>query len=85
MDINQKIDECINQLSDDRVDSGVECLHELAILWKTAGSTHQSFVDLCTYIEREAGEKSDEVFVKYKINAALKKAKENKRKIIVGV
>ena len=37
VDIDKLIDDCIDELADDRVDAGVENLYELAILWKSAG------------------------------------------------
>ena len=78
IDINKMIDECIDQLSDDRVDSGIDALYELAILWKTSGAGRQSWSDICEYIEREASEKSDETFVAIKIHNALVRVREKK-------
>jgi len=77
-DINKMIDEAIKQLADDRVDSGIEALYELAILWKTSGAGRQSFADICEYIEREAAELSDETFVAIKIHNALIRVREQK-------
>ena len=78
IDINKMIDEAIDQLSDDRVDSGVEALYELAILWRSSGASRESWVDICQYIEREATEKSDETFIQIKIGNALTKIRETK-------
>jgi len=83
MDINKLIDETIDQLADDRVDSGVECLYELAIIWKSAGLTREDFADICGYIEMEATKKSDETFVQIKIQNALIKIREQKHGIIL--
>lgn len=72
------IQECIDQLADDRVDSGVEALYELATMWKSAGATRASFADICSYIEREAADKSDETFIQVKIANALTRVREQK-------
>ena len=72
------IQECIDQLADDRVDSGVEALYELAIMWKSAGVPRQSFIDMCGYIEKSAANKSDETFVQMKIHNALVRVREQK-------
>jgi len=80
---DQMVDDAISQLSDDRVDAGVELLRELAVVFKSAGMTRQSFAEMCQYIENEASERSDSAFVQLKMQTAFKKAKEGK--IIVGV
>ena len=81
-DVDRMIDDCIEQLADERVDEGVDLFYELAVLWKSAALSRQSFIDICHYIQTEAGNKSDETFVQMKITAALKKARENKHGII---
>ena len=83
IDVNRLIDETIDQLADDRVDSGVEALYELAILWKSAGAPKEAFIDICSYIEQEATEKSDETFVQMKIQQALIKIREQRHGVIV--
>jgi len=77
------IDEAIDQLSDDRVDSGINILYKLAELFKSAGASRESFAEICAYIEREAIERTDEAFIEMKINAALKKARESKHGLII--
>jgi len=72
------IQECIDQLADDRVDAGVEALYELATMWKSAGVSRDSFGDICSYIEKEATKKSDETFVQMKIHNALIRVREKK-------
>ena len=83
MDIDKLIDDTIDELSDDRVDAGVENLYELAIIWKSAGMSRDSFADICGYIEYEAAKKSDETFVQIKIQNALIKIREQKHGIIL--
>ena len=78
IDIDKLIDDCIDELADDRVDAGVENLYELAILWKSAGLDRDSFADICGYIENQATEKSDETFVQMKIHNALVRVREQK-------
>ena len=80
---DQLIQDCIEQLADDRVDGGVEALYELAIMYKTAGAPRESFVDICQYIEQEATELSEETFVQMKIQNALVRIRESKRGIIL--
>ena len=77
------ISDCIDELSDDRVDAGVENLYELAIMWKSAGLTRESFADICGYIEKQAAAKSDETFVQIKIQNALVRIREQKRGRII--
>jgi len=83
VDIDKLIDDTIDELSDDRVDAGVENLYELAIIWKSAGLTREDFADICGYIEQEATKKSDETFVQIKIQNALIKIREQKHGIIL--
>jgi len=78
------IQECIDQLADDRVDSGVEALYELASMWKTAGIGRDSFVDMCSYIEQSAAKKSDSHFVSMKIHNALVKVREQKNGSVIA-
>lgn len=82
-DINELIDDTIDQLSDDRVDAGVEALYELAIHFKTAGMGRVFFKTVCEYIETEAAKKSDETFVQMKIHNALVRVREKKSGRIV--
>ena len=84
-DINNVIDEAICFLADDRVDAGIDNLYELAIMYKSAGIPATSFVDICSYIEQQAIAKSDEQFVKQKINIALTKIRGQKRGAILRV
>jgi hypothetical protein len=81
--VDKLISECIDQLADDRVDSGVEALYELAGYWKSAGLPVQSWRDICGYIEQSAIKKSDENFVQMKIHNALVKIREQKHGKIV--
>ena len=81
--VDKLIQECINQLADDRVDAGVEALYELAIIWKSAGLPASSWRDICGYIEQSAIKKSDETFVQMKIHNALVRIREKKSGRIV--
>jgi len=82
-DINELIDNAIDQLSDDRVDAGVEALHELAVHFKTKGMGAQFFKNICEYIEAEASKKSDETFVQMKIHNALVRVRERKNGSVI--
>ena len=83
IDINELIDDCIDQLADYRVDSGVEALYELASIFKTRGMGAQFFMNVCNYIEQEAAKKSDETFVSIKIHNALVRVREKKNGTIL--
>ena len=83
-DINNIIDQAIIGLASDDVRDGVEQIHELAIMYKSAGIPVDSFIDICGYIENEAIALSDEHFVKEKISIALAKVREGKRGVILG-
>lgn len=76
--IDDMISDCIDELSDDRVDAGVETLYELAIMWKSAGLPRDTWVNICGYIEKQAAAKSDETFVQTKIHSALVRIREQK-------
>lgn len=82
-ELNTLIDQAIEQLSDDRVDSGIDILNELAVVWKTAGMTGQSFKEICIYIQEQAAEKSDSDFVHMKMRVALKESRERKHGVII--
>ncbi len=82
-DINHMIDDCIDQLADDRVEMGVEGIYELAIIWKTSGATAQSFCEICQYMEDEAAKIAGTELVKYKIGEALRTIREKKHGIII--
>lgn len=78
IDINELIDDCIDQLADDRVDSGVEALYDLAIIFKAQGMGATFFMTVCNYIEQEAASKSDEAFISTKIHNALVRVREKR-------
>lgn len=76
--IDDLIQDCIDQLADDRVDAGVDALYELAVAWKSAGLDADSWRDMCGYIEQSAIKKSDETFVQIKISNALTRIREKR-------
>ena len=76
---NNLMDECIDQLADDRVDAGVEAVMEIAELCKSAGMPVTEFVGICEYMEAAAIKKSDAAFVQLKISNALKAYRERRR------
>lgn len=55
---NKLIDQTIKAIVDERFSEAVEGLQDLAQLMRTGGQPAQSFVDLATYIENEAVERS---------------------------
>ncbi len=44
------IEDCINALTDEDINKGAKALHKLALYWKNAGLTMQSFLDMRIYI-----------------------------------
>ena len=72
---DESVQDCIEQLSDDRVDSGIDALKEIAVKCKTGGMTKKAFISLCLYIEKEAIKLSDEAFVQMKIRGALQNSR----------
>lgn len=44
------IEDCITTLTDKDINKGAEALHKLALYWKNAGLTMQSFLDMRIYI-----------------------------------
>ena len=81
--IDDLVEDCINDLSDERVDLGVEALYELASAWKTVGLDKESWLKMCQHIEKQATLKSEETFVQIKIQNALIKIREQKNGIIL--
>lgn len=72
-DVNNLIDECIDHLCDDNAEHGAESLAELAMLWKRAGLTKQSFLDMRAYIKNQAFERlgpTSAFFLEYKLKKA---------------
>ena len=71
-DINQLIDDAINALADDKADQGIDCLMELAELWKTADLSPEAFANVCRHIEDQAVARTDAVFIRQKIVMAIR-------------
>lgn len=67
---DQLIQECIDNLADDNINVGGECLQELARYWAKAGLEIKSFMDMRTYIIESAKQKTDAKFIEEKLIVA---------------
>jgi len=65
--IDKLIQECIDNLTDDNINCGAECLQELAQYFAKAGMTQQSFADTRTYIINEAKKMTCALFIDEKL------------------
>lgn len=65
--IDVLIDEAIHALSVDSPIKSADCLLELADCWSKAGLTKESFLNMRTYIVREAEKLTDSLFIKEKL------------------
>lgn len=74
-DIDKLIEDCIDNLIDDDIKKGGDCLEQLAIHFANAGLTLKSFMDMRTYIINEAVEKTDAIFIKEKLELAERDAR----------
>lgn len=64
------IQECIDNLADDNINSGGESLQELARYWSKAGLDYRSFCDMRIYIIESAKRKTDAFFIDEKLKIA---------------
>lgn len=82
-DIDRLVDQCIDNLADDNINTGAESLAELAGVWARAGLTYKSFLDMRTYIINEATARTDAFFIQEKLTIAERKL-QNERNNITG-
>lgn len=84
--VNDLIDDAIIQLADNKIDSGVDCLVELAKIFSKAGCEMQSFFNIRKHIIDSAAEKTDAYFIETKVKLAekqLRNTRNGERKIII--
>lgn len=77
-DINDKIDEAINHLSDSNPNMGAEALVEIAHIFAKAGMSKQTFMDMRQYIIKEAISRTDPLFIQEKLKSAEQQLQENR-------
>lgn len=70
--INKIIDEAIKELVDGNYKQAKEAIAELAHLYKSAGQTKETFIELCTYIENEAVEKTGNEFIRTRFGLSMR-------------
>lgn len=87
MEIDELIQECIDNLSDDSIGKGAECLVELAIKWAKAGLPQSSFNDMRKYIIEEAITRTDKLFIQEKLLLTERKLRDerNGHKKIISI
>ncbi len=81
--LDKLIDECIDNVASDDINSGAESLFELAGVWAKAGMPLTSFQDMRKFIIDQAKERTDSHFIDTKLKLAERKA-QNERNNITG-
>ncbi len=76
--IDRLFDECVDKLSSDNINEGVEALEELAHYWAKADLPYNSFIEIKTHLIEEARKRTDTLFIQEKINLAEKAAYERR-------
>lgn len=68
--LNDLIDEAIKQLSSDDINTGADCLVEIAHLYARAGLPQHLFGGIRQYIINEAEKRTDKLFIQEKLKLA---------------
>jgi len=68
--LNDLIDEAIKQLSSDDINTGADCLVEIARLYARAGLPQQLFGGIRQHIINEAEKRTDALFIQEKLKLA---------------
>ena len=71
--IDKLIQDAINALADDNINTGAEALKELAVLWAKAGIPQSSFDDMRKYIVESAKKKTSALFIDEKLRLSEQK------------
>lgn len=79
----KEIDEVIELYANGEFAKGADAVQEIAEIWKTAGLTKQSFLDLMEHIEQCAVERTGFESTRLRIGDALRNLAQKSRKIIV--
>jgi len=77
-DINDLIDNAIESLSSDTMNSGAEELAELAEVWHRAGLPVESFEDIRGHIVQAAEQQTDAYFIREKLVLAERKLRDTR-------
>ena len=78
---DKEIDEVIQLFVDGHMAAGAEAVAEIASLWKTAGLTKQSYLDLMEHIEQNVVKRTGFNHVRFQIHDALKAQAAKTRRI----
>jgi hypothetical protein len=81
--INNLIDECIDHLCDDNMETGAESLVELAQLWAKAGLPQYTFDNMRQFIVNQACERTDKAFINEKLRHAERKLRDTRISIAI--
>lgn len=74
--INKIIDDAILALIGEEWRLAKEALEELAHLYKSAGASRETFVEICTYIENEAVKQTGNEMIRTKLGLGLRDLKQ---------
>ncbi len=74
--INKIIDDAILALIGEEWGLAKEALEELAHVYKSAGSSLETFIDLCTYIENQAVEQTGNEMIRTRFGLGLRDLKQ---------
>lgn len=85
--IDNLVDECIDNLASDSINSGAESLIELAHIWAKSGLGMRAFLNMRQFIINEASDRTDVLFISEKLKLAERKLRDERTgtKIIVTV
>lgn len=78
---DKEIDEVIQLFVDGNMAAGAEGIAEIASLWKSAGLTKQSYLDLMEHIEQNVVERTGYQSMRFQIHDALKAQAAKTRRI----
>ena len=76
--IDALINNAITELADDNAENGAENLEELAGLFASAGFPRSTFNDIRKHIIESAIQKTDPIFIKYKLENHERKLQEKR-------
>lgn len=70
--VNKIIDDAILALIGEEWEQAYQAIAELAHIYKSAGSSLETFIELCTYIENEAVEQTGNEMIRTKFGLQLR-------------
>jgi|GEM_PF-2329570 hypothetical protein len=70
--VNKTIDEAIVELVKGDYKQAKLAIEELAHLYKSAGQTKETFIELCTYVENEAVKRTGNEFIRTRFGLSMR-------------